>query len=308
MSKIYKALEKAEKEREEELKEETSFVSEEEEETRREGKKIMSPLLESRGTISNQSLIYFFEPASLASEQFRRLRTYLLKRKSSEFPKTIMVTSATSGEGKSFVAANLAIGIAHDFHCHALLVDCDLRNPTLAHWFGLENCKGLSDYLTSNGNISELIMKTEIEKLTILTGGKVQDNPTELIGSKKMEALVHELKSRYHNRYVIFDSTPLLSTSESEVLAKMVDEILIVVRAGVTPRETVKQAIASLEKKKILGCVLNDLQFKSSGLFSRYFGSDGYSYRYGYGYDYGKKEAKPQSRWGKIFPFKKKLS
>jgi exopolysaccharide/PEP-CTERM locus tyrosine autokinase len=219
-----------------------------------------------------------------------------------------MVTSAKSGEGKSFVAANLAIGIAHDFHSHALLVDCDLRNPTLAHWFGLENGKGLSDYLTGDRNISEFLMKTEIEKLTILPGGKVQDNPAELIGTKKMEALVHELKSQYRDRYVIFDSTPLLATSESEVLAKMVDEILIVVRAGVTPRETVIQAIASLEKKKILGLVLNDLQFKSSGLSSRYFGSDGYSYRYGYGYGYGRKEGKPQSRWGKIFPFKKKLS
>jgi Mrp family chromosome partitioning ATPase len=166
----------------------------------------------------------------------------------------------------------------------------------------------LSDYLTGDRNISEFLMKTEIEKLTILPGGKVQDNPAELIGTKKMEALVHELKSQYRDRYVIFDSTPLLATSESEVLAKMVDEILIVVRAGITPRETVIQAIASLEKKKILGLVLNDLQFKSSGLSSRYFGSDGYSYRYGYGYGYGRKEGKPQSRWGKIFPFKKKLS
>jgi exopolysaccharide/PEP-CTERM locus tyrosine autokinase len=308
MSKIYKALEKAEKERGEELKEETSFVSEEEEEKRREGKKIMPPLLESGGTISDQSLIYFSQPASLAAEQFRKLRTYLLKHKSSDFPKTIMVTSATSGEGKSFVSANLAIGIARDLHYHALLVDCDLRNPTLAHLFGLENAKGLSDYLTGDRNISEFLMKTKIEKLTILPGGKVQDNPTELIGSKKMEALVHELKSQYRDRYVIFDSTPLLATAESEVLAKMVDDILIVVRAGITPRETVIQAIASLEKKKIFGLVLNDVEFKSSGLSSRYFGSDGYSYRYGYGYGYGKRGGKPQSRWGKIFPFKKKLS
>jgi protein-tyrosine kinase len=308
MSKIYKALEKAEKERGEELKEETSFVSEEEEEARREGRKGLLPLPEAVEKISDQSLIYFSQPASLAAEQFRKLRTYLLKRKSSDLPKTIMVTSATSGEGKSFVAANLAIVIAHDFHSHALLVDCDLRNPTLAHWFGLENGKGLSDYLAGDRNISEFLMKTEIEKLTILPGGKVLDNPTELIGSKKMEALVHELKSQYRDRYVIFDSTPLLATSESEVLAKMVDEILIVVRAGVTPRETVIQAISSLEKKKIFGLVLNDVEFKSPGLSSRYFGSDGYYYRYGYGYGYGKRGGKPQSRWGKIFPFKRKHS
>jgi protein-tyrosine kinase len=306
MSKIYKALEKAEKERSEELKGARPFISEGGDRTKKETQEKISPLSETPGIVFDPRLIYFFQPASLAAEQVRKLRTYLLRRPRSEFPKTTMVTSATSGEGKSFVAANLAIGIAHDFQSHALLVDCDLRNPTLAHLFGLKDEMGLSDYLMGERNISEFILKTEVEKLTILPGGKAQDNPTELIGSKKMETLVHEFKTRYPDRYVIFDSTPLLATSESEVLAKMVDEILIVVRAGSTPRETVKQAIASLEKKKILGFVLNDVEFKSSGLSSRYFGSDGYYYKYGYGYGYRKKGGKPQSRWGKIFPLKKK--
>jgi len=258
--------------------------------------------------LSEEKLIYFSQPRSLAAEQFRKLRTYLLKRKSSEFPGTIMVTSANSGEGKSFVSANLAIGIAHDFHSHALLVDCDLRNPSLAQWFGLDDGNGLSDYLRGDGNISECIKKTKVERLTLLPGGKVGDNPTELIGSRKMEALVHELRSRYHDRYVIFDSTPLLATSESEVLAKLVDSIVIVVRAGSTARETVKQAIASLEKDKILGFVLNDVQFRSSGLSSRYFGSDGYYYKYGYGYGYRRKGSNDPGRQKRILPFKKKDS
>jgi protein-tyrosine kinase len=308
MSKIYKALEKAEMEREEERKKRPPFILEGEEGSKDENQKLTPVVSEARGMVSDQSLIYFFQPGSLAAEQFRKLRTYLLRRKSSEFQRTIMVTSAVSGEGKSFIAANLAIGIAHDFQSHALLVDCDLRNPSLGRWFGLENNRGLSDYLTGDGNITELITKTEVEKLSILPGGKVQDNPTELFGSKKMETLINELKSRFRDRYVIFDSTPILATAESEVLAKLVDEILIVVRAGVTPRETLKQAIIHLEKKKVMGFVLNDLEFKFSGLSSRYFGSDGYYYRYGYGYGYGKKGAKPQSRWGKIFPFKKKHS
>jgi protein-tyrosine kinase len=262
------------------------------------------------GEITEQELIYFSQPRSVAAEQFRKLRTYLLKRKSSEFPRTIMVTSATSGEGKSFVSANLAIGIAHDFHSHALLVDCDLRNPSLANWFGLDESSGLSDYLRGDGNISEFIKRTKVERLMLLPGGKVEDNPTELIGSKRMEALIQELRSRYSDRYVVFDSTPLLATSESEVLAKLVDGILMVVRAGTTARETVKQAIASLEKNKILGFVLNEVQFRSSGLSSRYFGSDGYYYRYGYGYGYGygKKGSNHQGRRKGIFPFKRKDS
>jgi len=215
-----------------------------------------------------------------------------------------MVTSATAGEGKTFVAANLAAGIAHDLHFHALLVDCDLHSPSLSQWFGIQNGHGLSDYLVGRGNLSELLMKTEMEKLRILTGGSAQQKPAELIGSKKMEALVHELKSRYNDRYIIFDATPLLATSEPEVLARLVDGILIVVRAGVTPRETVKQAIASLDPKKILGFVLNDVEFKSSGLSSRYFGSDGYYTKYGY----EKKGADPRSRLGKMSPFNKKIN
>jgi exopolysaccharide/PEP-CTERM locus tyrosine autokinase len=251
---------------------------------------------------SDLPLVSLFQPGSLGAEQFRRLRTHVLKLNVSDPPKTIMVTSATEGEGKTFVAANLAAGIAHDLHFHALLVDCDLRNPSLSHWFGVQNGHGLSDYLVGRGQLSELLRKTEMEKLSLLTGGSAQAKPTELIGSKRMEALVNELKSRYNDRYIILDATPLLSTTEPEVMARLVDGILIVVRAGVTPRETLKQAIASLDPKKILGFVLNDVEFKSSGLSSRYFGSDGYYAKYGY----GKRGAEARNQSRGISPFKKR--
>ena len=251
---------------------------------------------------SFRPLVSLFQPGSLGAEQFRRLRTHVLKLNISDPPKTIMVTSATAGEGKTFVAANLAAGIAHDLHFHALLVDCDLRNPSLSQWFGVQNGHGLSDYLVGRRQLSELLMKTEMEKLSILTGGSAQEKPAELIGSRKMEALIHELKSRYNDRYIIFDATPLLVTTEPEVLARLVDGILIVVRANVTPRETVKQAIASLDPKKILGFVLNDVEFKSSGLSSRYFGSDGYYTKY----SYGKRGAEPRSPSGGVSPLKKR--
>jgi len=252
-------------------------------------------------TGSDRPLVSLFQPGSLGAEQFRKLRTHVLKMNLSDPPKTIMVTSATEGEGKTFVAANLAAGIAHDLHFHALLVDCDLRNPSLSQWFGVQNGHGLSDYLVGRGQLSELLMKTKMEKLSILTGGSVQEKPAELIGSKRMETLVQELKLRYNDRYIILDATPLLATSEPEVLARLVDGILIVVQAGVTPRETVKQAIASLDPKKILGFVLNNVEFKSSALSSRYFGSDGYYAKYGY----GKRGAGPQSQSREISPLKK---
>lgn len=282
MSKIYQALEKAEKERQMELRKDLPPSSEfQEKEIRHQEIILHSGIME--GMISKQDLVSFFEPNSLAAEQFRKLRDHLLKLKLPEPPKTIMVTSATNGEGKSFVAANLASGIASELHNHALLVDCDLRNPSLSEWFGFKEGKGLSDYLLGNGMSSEVILKTEVEKLSLLPAGGVRDNPTELIGSKKMEALVRELKVKQEERYVIFDATPLLATTEPEVLAKWVDGIVLVVRAGVTPRETVQQAIKSLEKEKIIGVVLNDLDFRSSAMHHRYFGSDGYYYRYGYG-------------------------
>jgi capsular exopolysaccharide synthesis family protein len=167
----------------------------------------------------------------------------------------------------------------------------------LANLFGFSNGLGLSDYLRDSRKIADLLLKTGIEKLSLLPGGNVPENPTELVGSKKMEDLVHELKSRYNDRYVIFDSTPLLATSESEVLSQLVDGIIIVVKAGVTPRETVKHAISSLEKEKILGFVLNHLEFRSPGLHSRYFGSGGYYYRYGY----EKKKTKPPKRLKMFF-------
>jgi len=287
MSKIFKALEKAEREME----------------SRKDIHSIPIPFpsyIRAEEMISDRQLVSLFQPGSLAAEQFRKLRTFILRPKNLAPPRTIMVTGATSGEGKSFVSANLAAGISSDLHSHALLVESDLRNPALSQFFGLQNRRGLSDYLAGDEKLSELLMKTEVEKLSLLTAGSISENPAELIGSKKMEALVHELKSRYADRYIIFDSTPLLATSESEVLSKLVDGILIVVRAGLTPRETIKQAISSMEKGKILGFVLNDVQFKSPGLSSRYFGSGGYYYRYGYGYGYGKDRAKSQKRrWWK---------
>ena len=301
MSKIYKALEKAEREREEGLKN-GNYITPGIEEERMERHEIVSEPQKVERVSSEPKLVSLMQPGSLAAEQFRKLRTYLLRFKIYDAPKTIMVTSATSGEGKTFVSANLAISISHELHTHALLVDCDLRNPSLAQWFGLKGEKGLSDYLVGNGNSPEYFLKTSVEKLSILSGGTIQDNPTELLGSKKMEALIYELKHRYNDRYLILDSTPLLATTEPEVLAKLVDGIIIVVRAGITPRETVQQAIGSLKKEKIVGVILNDIIFKSSGLYSRYFGSDGYYYRYGY----GKRNLEPENHWRKLFRFIKK--
>ncbi len=213
--------------------------------------------------------ISYFTPSSMVTEQFRRLRTLIIKPGVVNTPKIIMVASAVSGEGKSLVAVNLASIIAAELNSYALLIDCDLRNPSLTRWFGLQERKGLSDYLTGKAEMQDLLLKTSIEKLSIISGGSIQDNPVELVGSNKMKTLIQDLKSKYENRYIIIDSSPILATTEPSVLTEIVDGIILVVKSGDTPRETIQQAVRLLNKNKILGVVLNNMQFKTKALFQR---------------------------------------
>jgi protein-tyrosine kinase len=226
--------------------------------------------------VLDNRLVSLFEPSSLVAEQFRRLRTYVIKPGIENSPKTILVTSAMAGEGKSMIAINLAITIAIDLNSNALLVDCDLRNASLSRWFGFQEQRGLSNYLLGEAQLPELLVKTSVDKLTILPGGTIQENPVELIGSKKMKSLVADLKTRYDDRYIILDSSPLLATTEPRVLSDMVDGIIFVIKSADTPRESVQQALKLLDKKRIIGVVLNQLEFKTEALVQRYFGTNRY--------------------------------
>jgi protein-tyrosine kinase len=314
MGKLYKALEKAEKERSEGrvidvVREET--IAQIPEPQPPSTAALISMTLPEQIVFPDfdEKLVAYREPGSVVSEQFRKLRLQLVGMNFVEKPKTIMVTSASEGEGKTLVSTNLATILAHDLHSHALLVDSDLRNPALSRWFGLLNGRGLSDYLTGDSQIADLLLKTKIAKLSILPSGTIRDNPVELVGSKRMEALIGELRNRYSDRFIILDSSPLLATTEPSVLTKLVDGIILVVRAGVTPRETVKQAMSTIDPSKVLGIVLNDLELQSKELNSRYFGTSSYYYRKGYGESNGQEDwkAKVQKLLKDIFPFFKKL-
>ena len=276
MGRMFDALQKVERERNRESKEDSPKVSPDD-------------------VVLNNKLVSFFEPSSMVSEQFRRLRTFIIRPWMDNSPKTIMVTSAMAGEGKSLVAINLAITIAVDLHSNAVVVDCDLRNPSLSRWFGLKEQRGLSDYLLGKAALSDLLIKTSVEKLSILPGGPLQENPVELIGSDKMKSLVQDLKSRYEDRYIILDSSPLLATTEPSVLNELVDGILLVIRSGVTPRETIQQGLKFLDKKKIIGTVLNGMDFKTEAMIRRYFGTN----RYYYDYHYSQMDQK-QGNWKKF--------
>lgn len=224
--------------------------------------------------VLDNKLVSYFQPTSIATEQFRGLRTYIMKlRQDDRSPRTILVTSAMAGEGKSLIAVNLATIIATELHSYALLVDCDLRNPSLSRLFGLEEKTGLSDYLTGNFEIKDLLVKTPIDKLSFISGGAIKDNPVELIGSNKMKSLINELKSRYKDRYIIFDSSPVMATTEPVILNKMIDGIIMVIKSGETSRESILRAINILDKGKMLGVVLNSLEFKTDAIIRRNFGT-----------------------------------
>lgn len=190
----------------------------------------------------------------------------------------IMVTSSHPGEGKTFTAANLALSIAAERDKTVLLVDADVVRPSLGNLLGFSAEKGLVDFLIDPElDIGDLLIKTELPTLTILPAGTPHHLSTELLASTAMQQLTTELSSRYHDRIVIFDSPPLLPTTESCVLAHLMGQIVIVVEAERTTRTDVRESLERLGAlpETAVGFVLNK---------TRHEMDPGY---YGYGYGYG---------------------
>jgi len=227
---------------------------------------------------TNSDLVTATKPHSPASEQFRLLKNNILFPEKGNPPKTIMVTSASPHEGKSFVSANLAVSIAQSIDEYVLLMDCDLRSPTIHTFFGYGGKEqGLSDYLTNKIPLSSVLKKASVNKLTILTAGQITSNPSELLSSDQMRRLLHEVKLRYNDRYIIIDTPPPYLTAETNAIARFVDGIILVIRQGKTRTKEVADILDIYGREKVLGVVTN---------FSKK--SIGYGYGYhkiGYGYD-----------------------
>jgi len=185
----------------------------------------------------DKTLVSILKPESVEAEQFRLLKNNILFPEIGLPPKSIMVTSASPSEGKSFVSANLAASIANSLDEYVLLMDCDLRKPTIHGMFDLPGDKGLSDYLSSNKPLSSLLYKTFIDKLTILPAGPIPSNPSELLSSGQMRKLIHEVTLRYSDRYIIVDTPPPYITSEASAIARQVDGIILVIKHGKTRKK-----------------------------------------------------------------------
>jgi len=228
----------------------------------------------------NKNLITLLKPQSIEAEMFKILRSNILFPATGEAPRSILITSALPGDGKSFVATNLAVSIAQNINEHVLLMDCDMRKPSVHTQFGYEeNIPGLREYLTSGVSLSSLLLKTSVEKLTILPGGEPPHNPSELLSSKEMLALITEVKKRYEDRYTILDSPPPQLTAETNALARRVDGIILVISCRTTPRELIAEVIENFGKEKIIGIVFNRFEIYPSKYYGyRKYGKYG---RYG---------------------------
>lgn len=176
---------------------------------------------------------------SLVAEQYRTIRTNIEFSSVQTHLRSILVTSSVPGEGKSFSAANLAAVFAQQ-EKKVLLVDADLRKPTIHETYQLENVQGLTNVLVGNASLGETVQKTLIDNLYVLTSGPTPPNPAELLSSKAMGELIQEMYSRYS--LVIFDSPPLLAVADGQILANQTDGSVLVVLSGKTKMDTVQKA------------------------------------------------------------------
>lgn len=215
-------------------------------------------------------LLTVSQPSSVIAETFKVIRTLLFMKIRERGVKTVLVTSTMPLEGKSFVAANLAVSVALDFDKHVLLVDADVKRPTLHEVFKTEQKPGLTDYLMNgHHNLVDLIQPEILTKLSFIPAGPFHKNSSELLASKKMKQLMKEVKDRYDDRYIIFDSPPA-QISETLALANFVDGVLLVVKAGDTAKKLVKKTVAVLGRDKILGVVLNQCDVTPKAYYQYY--------------------------------------
>ena len=218
---------------------------------------------------NKRKLIAKLNPKSPISEQYRTIRTNIQFASADGELRSFMVTSASPGEGKSTTAANLAIVFAQQGK-RVLLVDSDLRKPTMHYTFRVTNTVGLTNVLTRQASLVEAVQATDVEKLDLLSSGPIPPNPAELLSSRMMEQMLAEAYKQYD--LVIFDSPPVLAVTDAQVLANQCQGTVLVVKSGVTELENALKAKELLQaaKAKLLGAVLNNKALKSSSYYYYY--------------------------------------
>ncbi|WP_420810374.1 CpsD/CapB family tyrosine-protein kinase [Halobacillus ihumii] len=208
-------------------------------------------------------------PKSPIAEQYRTIRANLQFASVDKELQSLLITSAGPSEGKSMTSANMAAVFAQQGK-RVLLVDADLRKPTVHHSFRLNNTKGLSNFLVGRQTLKETTQITAVDNLDVLPSGPIPPNPSELLGSKAMHKLMMEARQTYD--LIILDTPPVLAVSDSQVLAREVDGVMLVVRSGQTEFQAAERAKELLQQSKanLLGVVLNDREKKNSNYYYYY--------------------------------------
>lgn len=217
------------------------------------------------------------DPSSLASEQYRVLRTNLLKLSETQGLKAVLITSPGPGDGKTVTALNLALTFCQKPDTRVLLIEADLRKPAISAMVALPPGRGLSDYLCEEASLDEVIRPTAVPRLHLLDSGRTVHNPVDLLHSPRMNELMET--ARLHFDWIVMDGPPTNPVADWDLLAGHCDGIVLVVRPFHTSRDLLRATAESLHGKKVLGAVLNAWQ--SVGRYGPY---------YGYGYGYGKSE------------------
>jgi len=201
-------------------------------------------------------LVAGLAPTSHAAEQYRQLRTRLAHAEGANNLRTVLVTSPQKGEGKSITSANLALTMAQELQRRVVILEADLRKPSMQQLFGLPPGPGLTDYLSGAAELKDVMHFLPDHNLTVIHAGSTATNPAELLGSTAMRRLLDTLRTRFDR--VILDTPPVLPLADVAVLAPLVDGSLMVVRAGVTPKPAIENALRAFDSSRLLGIVLND--------------------------------------------------
>ncbi len=230
-------------------------------------------------------------PQSVQGDQFRVIKRPLIANAvgrgaaALNHGNLIMITSALAGEGKTYTAVNLAMSIAAELDHTVMLVDADVARPSVLNTLGLPAGPGLLEVLEGKATLPEVLLRTDIDKLTVLPAGSQHKRATELLASEAMNNLLDDMATRYSDRIIIFDSPPLLLTTEARALATHMGQIVMVVQAGRTLQADVQHALSTIESCPVRLMVLNKARAEGPGGY-------GYgAYGYGYGYGYGRREA-----------------
>lgn len=222
--------------------------------------------------VTNQLLVAATDPHTPVAEEYRKLKTLLVQHTKGESRNMLLVSSSISSEGKSITALNLALTLAQESDHTVLLVDADLRKPSIHRYLGLEKRAGLTECLLGEVDFKDAVIHTGIGKLALLQAGKeARRNPGEIFSSQKTREFFAEVKRRYPDRYVIIDSPPVLPFAETRSLSTMVDGVILVAKEGMVPLRQLKETLDCLKGTHILGIVYNEATEETQSVYHQYY-------------------------------------